>query len=423
MSSVYDILNERGFLEQVTDPNVAALLQREKVTLYCGFDPTASSLHVGSLVPIMGLAHFQRAGHRPLIIVGGATGMIGDPSGKSEERNLLTPRQVEANSVAIEKQLSHFVTFEGDNAARMLDNADWIGPYSYLEWLRDVGKHFTINAMLTKDSVRRRLEDREHGISYTEFSYMLLQAYDFLHLYRQYGCKLQVGGNDQWGNITAGIDLIRRMGHEQTYGITFPLLTTAGGEKFGKTAAGAVWLDAERTSVWDFYQYWIRADDRDVIRFLKLFTFLPLEQIAALERQLADHPEQRAAHKALAREATALVHGRDQAEAMERGAAVLYGQEIKDLTDDQLRALFADAPSHRIDRDRLAQGVPIVDLLVEAQVVPSKSEARRRLSAGGVYLNNISVDGNCVVNTSSLASPSCIVVRSGKKNYCLIQVG
>ena len=422
MPSVFETLSKRGFIEQVTDPDLENILSRQSVTLYCGFDPTAPSLHCGNLVPIMGLAHLQRAGHRPLIIVGGATGMVGDPSGRSEERNLLTPEQVEINTAGIAKQLAHFVTFEGDNAAVMLNNADWIGRFSYLGWLREIGKHFPVNVMLAKDSVRRRLEDREHGLSYTEFSYMLLQAYDFLHLYREHGCILQVGGSDQWGNVTAGIDLIRRIEQGQAYGMTFPLLADAGGEKFGKTAAGAVWLDAERTSVWDFYQYWVRTDDRDVIRYLKLFTFLPLEEIAELERQVADQPEKRAAQQVLAREVTTIAHGAGQAEAMDRGARMLYGQEVRDLTDEQIKLLLADAPMHQVSRDRLSHGIPIVELLVEAGMVPSKSEARRRLKGGGIYLNNAVVDESRVVDAAALASASSIVLRSGKKNYCLIQV-
>lgn len=423
MASVLDELRWRGFIDQVTDPQLDRLLAERSFTLYAGFDPTASSLHCGSLVPIMGLAHFQRHGHTPLVIVGGATGMVGDPSGKSEERNLLTPHQVEANSKAIEKQLAHFVSFEGTNAARMLDNSDWIGAFSYLEWLRDVGKHFPVNVMLAKDSVRRRLEDQEHGISYTEFSYMLLQAYDFLHLFREQKCRLQVGGSDQWGNITAGIDLIRRVTGEQAYGVTFPLLTGSGGEKFGKTAAGAVWLSSDRTSVWDFYQYWVRADDRDVGRYLRLFTFLTQQEVESLDREASERPERREAQKVLAREVTAIVHGREQAEAVERGAGVLYGSEIKDLTDEQLRMILADAPSCSVARDRLGAGIPIVDLLVEANLVPSKSEARRRLKSGGIYVNNVAVDGDFVADSTALASPSCLVLRSGKKNYCLVTVG
>ena len=422
MPSVFQTLQARGFVDQVTDPELENILATRSVTLYCGFDPTASSLHIGNLVPIMGLAHFQRAGHRPLIIVGGATGMVGDPSGKSDERNLLTPEQVEINAAGVRKQLAHFMSFEGDNAAQMLNNADWIGKFGYLEWLRDVGKHFSVNSMIAKDSVRRRLEDRDHGISYTEFSYMLLQAYDFLHLFREHGCTLQVGATDQWGNVTAGIELIRRMDQGQAYGLTFPLLLAANGEKFGKTAAGAVWLDEARTSVWDFYQYWVRTGDQEVIRLLKLFTFLPLEEIAELEQQVADHPEQRTAQQTLAREVTKIVHGPDQADAMERGAKVLYGQEIKDLSDEQLQSLFADAPTHQVPRDRLSQGIPIVDLLVESGVATSKGDARRRLKGGGIYVNNVSADESRVVNTEALASPSCVVLRSGKKNYCLVRV-
>ncbi|MHC4235265.1 MAG: tyrosine--tRNA ligase [Planctomycetota bacterium] len=422
MPSVFDTLSERGFVEQVTHPELATVLADRSVTLYCGFDPTASSLHVGTLVPIMGLAHLQRAGHTPLIVVGGATGMVGDPSGRSDERNLLTPEQVEINAAGIGRQLAHFVSFEGENAARMLNNADWLGQFGYLEWLRDVGKNFSVNAMMAKDSVRRRLEDREHGISYTEFSYMLLQAYDYLHLYRDQDCVLQVGGADQWGNITAGIDLIRRIEQRQAYGMTFRLLATASGEKFGKTAEGSVWLDAGRTGVWDFYQYWVRTDDGDVIRHLKLFTFLPLNEIAELERCLAERPEERAAQRALAREVTAIVHGPEQAGAMDRGAQMLYGQEIRDFSDQQLQSLLADAPTHQVSRDRLSAGIPIVELLVESGMASSKTEARRRLGGGGIYLNNVAVDGSRMVELGDLASPSCIVLRSGKKHYCLIHV-
>ncbi|MFQ5491573.1 MAG: tyrosine--tRNA ligase [Phycisphaerae bacterium] len=423
MACLVDRLEQRGFVAQLTDGDgLRALLGKGKVAVYAGFDPSASSLHCGNLVPIMGLAHFQRAGHVPIIVVGGATGMVGDPSGKSDERNLLTVEQVEANSAAIGRQLGRFLSFEGEASAVMVNNADWIGRFSYLEWLRDVGKHFSVNAMMAKDSVRSRLEDREQGISYTEFSYMLLQAYDFLHLCRVHDCRVQVGGNDQWGNITAGIDLIRRLTGKQAYGMTFPLLTTASGEKFGKTAEGAVWLDAERTSVWDFYQYWIRTDDRDVIRNLYLFTFLSAEEIAELEGRLREAPQERAAQRALAREVTAIVHGQEQADAMEQGAQLLYKQELKDLTDEQLQMLFADAPTHEIPRDRLSAGIPIVELLAETRLVPSKSEARRRLQSGGIYVNNQPVTDRFVADEGALASPHAVVLRSGKKNYLVVQV-
>jgi len=420
MPSVLETLSARGFVDQVTDEDLGRVLAERSVTVYCGFDPSAPSLHAGNLVPIMGLAHLQRAGHKPLVVVGGATGMVGDPSGKSQERNLLTDEAVRAHSEGIGRQLAHFLNFEGEHAAIMLNNADWLGRFTYLDWLRDVGKHFSVNVMMTKDSVRRRLEDREHGISYTEFSYMLLQAYDFLHLYREHGCTLQVGASDQWGNITAGIELIRRVAQAQAYGLTFKLLLDSSGQKFGKTAAGAVWLDPQRTSVWDFYQFWVRSEDDQVVNHLKMFTFLPMEEIAALERQVAERPESRAAQRALAREVTALVHGAEQAAAMERGAAVLYGQEIKDLTDEQLASLFGDAPNHVISRDRLRGGIRIVDLLAESKLVPSKSEARRRLQGGGIYVNNLAVDESYMVNESSLASPNAVVLRSGKKNYMIV---
>ena len=422
MPSAFETLKQRGFIDQVTDPALGRTLANDKVTVYAGFDPTASSLHCGNLVPIMGLAHLQRAGHTPLIIVGGATGMVGDPSGKSEERVLLTDEQVRINSAGMEKQLAHYLSFEGDNAAVMLNNADWLGKFGYLQWLREVGKHFSVNAMLAKDSVRSRLEDRDQGVSYTEFSYMLLQAYDFLHLYRRRGCILQVGASDQWGNITAGIDLIRRVEQGQAYGMTFRLLLDAGGQKFGKSSKGSVWLDAERTGVWDFYQYWIRSDDREVIGHLRLFTFLTLEEIAEFERQVAEHPERREAQRRLAREVTAIVHGAQQAEAMERGAKILYGQEIRDLSDEQLKALLVDAPTHEVPRDRLERGIAIVDLLVESGVATSKGDARRRLKGGGIYVNNVAADETRTVDRSALASPSCVVLRSGKKNYRLIQV-
>ena len=422
MPSAFETLQQRGFIDQVTDPALGRTLANDKVTVYAGFDPTASSLHCGNLVPIMGLAHLQRAGHTPLIIVGGATGMVGDPSGKSEERVLLTDEQVRINSAGMEKQLAHYLSFEGDNAAVMLNNADWLGKFGYLQWLREVGKHFSVNAMLAKDSVRSRLEDRDQGVSYTEFSYMLLQAYDFLHLYRRRGCILQVGASDQWGNITAGIDLIRRVEQGQAYGMTFRLLLDAGGQKFGKSSKGSVWLDAERTGVWDFYQYWIRSDDREVIGHLRLFTFLTLEEIAEFERQVAEHPERREAQRRLAREVTTIVHGAEQAEAMERGAKMLYGQEIRDLSDEQLKALLVDAPTHDVPRDRLERGISIVDLLVESGVATSKGDARRRLKGGGIYVNNVAADETRTVDRSALASPSCVVLRSGKKNYRLIQV-
>jgi tyrosyl-tRNA synthetase len=296
-----DQLEQRGMLEQVT--NRAALdelLAKPGQAIYVGFDPTADSLHVGHFLPVLMLARFQRAGHRPIVLVGGATGMIGDPSGRGSERQLLTPEDVAGNCAAIRTQLSRFVSFEGDNAAIMVDNADWTRPVSYLDWLRTVGKHFTINYMMAKESVRRRLEDREQGISYTEFSYMLLQANDFLHLFDHHNCTIQAGGSDQWGNITAGTELIRKTRASEAFGITFPLLETSSGEKFGKSAGNAVWLDSKRTSPYQFYQFWIRTDDRDVERLLRLFTFLDLLEIDVVIERHKEAPEQRTGQKRLA---------------------------------------------------------------------------------------------------------------------------
>ena len=310
MLAPIELLRRRGLLEQISDEaGLTALFAREQVSFYVGFDPTARSLHVGNFVPIMMMAHLQRAGHRPIAVVGGATGMIGDPSGRSSERNLLDDSAVLANLATIRTQLASFLRFEGANAAKVVNNADWTGPISYLHWLRDVGKYFSVNAMIAKESVRRRLEERDQGISYTEFSYMLLQAYDFFVLNRDEGVQLQMGGNDQWGNITAGIELIHKKGGGQAYAITSPLLLTAAGEKFGKSAGNAVWLDSALTSPFAFYQYWVRTDDRDAGKFLRMFTFLDLDEIEAIEAAHASNLAGRGAQKRLAQEVTRIVHG------------------------------------------------------------------------------------------------------------------
>jgi tyrosyl-tRNA synthetase len=419
MSSIFHTLQERGFLAQSSDEALPQLLAQKKLTVYAGFDPTADSLHLGHLVPIMALAHFQRAGHRPLIIVGGATGMVGDPSGRSEERNLLTREQIAANVLAVRRQMERFLSFDGPNPATILDNLDWIGPISFLDWLRDVGKHFTVAAMIAKESVQRRLES---GISYTEFSYMTLQAYDFLHLFMHHGCTLQVGGSDQWGNITAGIELIRRVRQGQAYGLTFPLVTTSGGEKFGKTAGNALWLDPRRTSPWDFYQYLVRQDDRDVIRFLNLYTFLPPEAIMQMEQAVREEAHKREAQKRLAFEVTALVHGEETAREMAHAAEVVYHSEIKGISDATLAAVFASVPATTINRPELESGIVLLDLLLRTGLVSSKSEARRLLQSGAVYVNNIRQDTDVMLSVDNLASPSFLVLRSGKKNYQLVRV-
>lgn len=415
-------LQRRGMIEQISDEAaIREMFAKERVSFYIGFDPTARSLHIGSLLPMMVMAYLQRAGHRPIAVVGGATGMIGDPSGRSSERNLITTDEVDQNLAGIRGQLEGFLSFEGENAAIVINNADWTTPISYLEWLRDVGKFFTINYMMGKESVRRRLEDREQGISYTEFSYMLLQAYDFLHLYRTEGCKLQGGGNDQWGNITAGIDLVHKVEGKQAYGLTFPLITTASGEKFGKSAGNAVWLDPEMSSPYQFYQYWIQTDDRDVRKYLGLFTFLELEEIDEIVSAHEAAPEKRSGQRRLAAEVTRIVHGEDSLRKSEQATDILFGREIEGLSDKDLGDIFADVPSSQLDRSLLGE-LKLLDLLREAGVVKSNGEARRLLTGGGVYLNNRPCsDPNQAITSAELASESALVLRSGKKKYYLVR--
>ncbi|MEZ0368899.1 MAG: tyrosine--tRNA ligase [Candidatus Sericytochromatia bacterium] len=415
-------LQQRGMIEQISDePAIRELLGKEQISIYVGFDPTARSLHIGSLLPMMVLAHLQRAGHRPIAVVGGATGMIGDPSGRSSERNLITTDEVEANLAGIRGQLESFLDFSGPNAALLVNNADWTTPISYLEWLRDVGKFFTINYMMAKESVRRRLEDRDQGISYTEFSYMLLQAYDFLHLFRAQGCLMQGGGNDQWGNITAGIDLIHKVEGKQAYGLTFPLITTASGEKFGKSAGNAVWLAPDMTSPYQFYQYWIQTDDRDVGKYLGLFTFLALEEIQAIVAEHAAAPEKRLGQRRLAAEVTRVVHGDAAVTKAEHASEILFGREIAGLSDAELSEIFADVPSTELARTLLGEA-KLLDLLRETGMVKSNGEARRLIQGGGVYLNNRPVqDPNLGIDAGALASETALVLRSGKKKYHLVR--
>jgi len=421
MSSIYQTLEQRGLVAQSTDPALAGLLAQERFTIYVGFDPTAASLHLGNLVPIMALAHFQRSGHRVIALVGGATAMVGDPSGRSDERNLLTIDQVKQNALGVREQLGRFLAFDGPNAAIMVDNYDWTAPMSFIDWLRDVGKYFTVNYMVAKDSVRSRMQS-EAGISFTEFSYMTMQAYDFLHLHDHFGCRLQGGGSDQWGNITAGIDLIRRLRQQSAYGLTFPLVTTASGAKFGKSAGNAVFLDRERTSPWDFYQYLVRQDDRDVVRFLRIYTFLTEEEIAAIEREIERNPEKREAQKMLAYSVTALVHGEDTARDIRHAAEIVYDQRIQGIGDQTLRDVFSSVPAIERPGHDLDNGIDILDLALGAGMVKSKGEGRRLLEAGGVYLNNVRVAPGTRVTREHLASESLIVLRSGKKNYYLVHI-
>jgi len=420
--TLFEELTWRGFVHQVTHDELGAHLEKGPLTLYCGFDPSADSLHIGSLLPILGLVHFQRAGHRPTAVVGGGTGLIGDPSGKTEERQLLTKDQAEANVAGIRAQLERFLDFEGPHGARLVNNADWLGAVPMLDFLRDVGKHFSINVMLAKESVRARVEDREHGMSFTEFSYSLLQAYDFLYLADTHDCTLQVGGSDQWGNIVAGMDLIRRLRDRPAFGMTFPLVTKADGSKFGKTESGNVWLDAARTSPYRFYQFWINQADADMTRWLRSFTFLSPEEVADYERQVVEEPEKRAAQRRLAEEVTRLVHGEAALENALRASRAMFGGDLAGLDDATLEDIFDEVPASELDRGELGKGRLLVDVVVECGVFQSKGEARRLIKSGGLYLNNARVDSDTLALTEQcLCSQRIAVVRKGKKNYHLLK--
>ena len=421
---LYSDLTWRGLVHQCTAPeHLPAWLAGGRRTLYAGFDPTSDSLHVGSLLPVMMLRRFQRAGHRPIPLLGGATGMIGDPSGKSEERNLLSVEQLEANVAGIKAQLQSLLDFEGPSGALLLNNYDWMREFSYLGFLRDVGKHFPVNVMLAKDSVKGRLAG-DAGISYTEFSYMLLQAYDFVYLNRQHGCELQIGGSDQWGNITAGIDLARRMHGVQLYGLTCPLLLKSDGTKMGKTERGAVYLSAAKTSPYAFYQYWINVADADAGGTLRFLTELSREELEALDASRASQPHLRESQKRLAEELTCLIHGEPGLTAARKATEVFFGAEIENLTDEQLIDIFADVPSTTLPRERLSgDGLPLVDALVESGLAKSKGEARRTIEQGGAYVNNRPrTDAAAKLTAADLASESVIVLRSGKKKYALVRV-
>ncbi len=392
-------------------------------TLYCGFDPTADSLHVGNLVPLLGLRRFQLFGHRPIALAGGATGLIGDPSGKNAERQLPTRELLTHNIARVKAQLSRLLDFETTvNPARLVDNADWTAEVTLLDFLRDIGKHFSVNMMVAKESVRARMEDRETGISYTEFSYMLLQAYDFMVLCRDYNCELQIGGSDQWGNITAGIDLCRKKLGQPVYGLTLPLITNADGSKFGKTVAGAIWLDPAKTSVYKFYQFWIRTDDRDVIRYLKFFTFLSQEEIADLEAKLAADPGAREAHRALARAVTHLVHGADATLEAQRASEILFGGTLEGISEPTFTELLGEVPTKELERARLdGAGISLVELLVTAELASSKGQARKDLEGGGVYLGNIrETDTQRTVSHRDLLFGKYLLLRKGKKNYTVL---
>lgn len=392
---------------------------------YAGFDPTADSLHVGHLIPIMGLVHLQRAGHRPIALVGGGTGLIGDPSGKSLERQLLTLDRARANAERIRTQLEAFLEFEGvDNPATMVDNHEWLGRIGVLEFLRDIGKHFPVGAMLGKDTIRRRLDDESVGISYTEFSYLLLQSYDFYRLFQDHGCRFQLGGSDQWGNITGGIELIRRIAGERAYGWVLPLLTTASGAKFGKTEEGAVWLDPERTSPYRFYQYWLNTDDADVGRYLRFFTLFSRDEIRALDQAVETAPHRREAQQALAEDVTRRVHGEEGLARAGKASEVLFGGEVRGLEPAEVEEIFADVPSSRMDAGRLQREEnDLVTLLAELGITSSKGEARRGIEQGGIYLNSERVtDPRRPVTLDDALHGRFLVLRRGKKRYHLVRL-
>jgi tyrosyl-tRNA synthetase len=425
--TVIDVLEERGFIEQITDTGLREAAATQSLKCYVGFDPTARSLHLGHVIPVMGLAHFQRMGHIPIALVGGGTGMIGDPSGKTVERQLLSKEDVETNARRLQAQLSKFFRFEGAHAALLLNNAEWLLPLKLVDFLRDIGKHFSINAMIAKESVRWRLEERGQGISFTEFSYMLLQAYDFYHLHEHHGCSVQAGGKDQWGNITAGIELIRRMSGGSGHGITFPLLTTAAGVKIGKTegAEGSemVWLDPEMTPPYRMYQYWINTDDRDVVKFLRLFTFLDLPAIGELEESLKQDPGKREPHRALAFEFTKLAHGESTAQAVRAASEILFGSEVREISQAVLDALAAEVPCTRISKERLSSGISLVDILVETKLSRSKRAARDLVGQGGAYVNNVPRrEAEAKINLEQALSGKAVLLRAGKKNYHLLIV-
>ncbi len=421
--NVFDVLEERGFIAQSTDTTETRDRLASSVTCYIGFDPTADSLHIGSLVPIMALVHMQRYGHRPIVLIGGGTGLVGDPSGKTEMRQLLTVEQIQTNAAALKVQLSHYLDF-GEERALMLNNADWLVGLTYIGFLRDIGRHFSVNRMLAAESYRMRLES---GLNFIEFNYMLLQAYDFLYLQQHHDCCLQMGGSDQWGNIVAGIDLIRRKVGKEAYAITFPLLTTASGQKMGKTAAGAVWLSGERTSPYDFYQFWVNTDDRDVERFLKLYTLLPLAEIEATS-SLAGQ-DLNVCKTILAFEVTALAHGREHALSAHEAASQLFGRRA--LPEEMLpsstiprglRGQEDSIPTTRVEPSRMAEGVPAYVLFVEAGLCVSKSAARRLIDQGGAYVNEVRLTSSDVLVTLKDADSGHILLRAGKKHKHRIQV-
>jgi tyrosyl-tRNA synthetase len=420
--TVYDVFIERGFVEKVTDEEKVPEILKGKVTCYIGFDPTASSFHVGNLVPIMALAHMQRHGHRPIALAGGGTGLVGDPSGKDEMRQILTYEEIAKNAESQKKQFAHFLDFSEDRAL-LLNNADWLTKLNYIDFLRDIGVHFSVNRMLAAESVRIRLET---GLSFIEFNYQLLQAYDFWHQFKHYDCLIQMGGSDQWGNIVAGIDLIRRLEGKQAYGITFPLIMTADGRKMGKTERGAVWLDPQRTPPYEYYQFWINTDDRDVKRFLALFTFLPMGEIQEKYGKL-EGADLRKAKEALAYEATKIVHGEEEAEKARSASRALFinvSERVGTVESGTLTAGVDDSiPTTLMEKEKFSEGIPVFKLFEAIGLCSSSSEARRLIEQGGGYLNNKKVNKfDVLIKLEDINEKDEILLRAGKKKFHRIKI-
>jgi tyrosyl-tRNA synthetase len=424
--NILEELQWRGLVADCTDPvELTKKITSAPITLYCGFDPTADSLHVGNLVPLLALRRFQVLGHHPIALAGGATGSIGDPSGRTQERQLLTPEVLGHNIAKVKVQLARLLDFETKtNPARLLDNATWTAPVTFLDFLRDIGKHFSVNQMVAKESVRARMEDREVGISYTEFSYMLLQAFDFFVLCRDTTCELQIGGSDQWGNITAGIDLTRKKLGRTVFGLTLPLITNSDGTKFGKSLGGAIYLDPAKTSVYKFYQFWIRTDDRDVVRYLKFFTFLSQAEIGELEKQHAENPGARAAHKALAKAVTDMVHGPEATTEALRASDILFGGDLAGVSETTFNEIVGEVPTKQATRAQLdGAGLPLVEALVLSGLCPSKGQARKDVEGGGVYLNNVRESNfQRAITSGDLLFGKYLLLRKGKRNYAVLSV-
>ncbi len=411
-------LENRGLLYQATDRDaLEKRLSKGPITLYIGFDPTADSLHIGHLLPVLGLRRFQMAGHNPIAVAGGGTGLIGDPSGKSSERTLNPEKIVDKWTERVKKQLAQFLDFDSKkNPAKIVNNYDWLSKLKTIEFLRDIGKHFSIGNMLSKESVRSRLEA---GISYTEFSYMILQAYDFLKLYQDHNCEMQAGGSDQWGNITAGIDLIRKIAAGQAYGLTFPLVIKSDETKFGKTEAGTIWLDSKKTTPYQFYQFWINTDDKDVIKFIKYFTFLSEDEISDLEEKIKRSPEKREAQTVLAKEITSLVHGKEAVAKSEKISQVLFYGNLKDLSEEEMEEGFKDVPSITIEGKKEME---LVELVLTAGVSSSKRRAREDISNRAISINGeICTDPDKIISVSERLWGKYIIIRKGKKNYFLVK--